>query len=137
VRYSCWRVLADPTLLAAMAGWTGQGHTARETNEMLYSRTPSASTADARQVPIPRPTSPAPADEAASTEVLITEHEVLFSTAAAMPARRESISRRFVASLRRIFSVSAQSSRPQRGDYPNRYEFLERALMAREMDTIS
>lgn len=103
---------------------------------MVYSRTASASTADAPQVPIPRPTSPAPADEAASTEVLITAQEVLFGTAAAVPARRESISRRFVASVGRIFAVSAHTSRPQQGYYPKRYEFLERSLMAREMDRL-
>jgi hypothetical protein len=68
--------------------------------------------------------------------VLITEQEVLFGTAAAVPPRRQNISRRFVASIRQMFSVSAPTSRPRRGDYPKRYEFLERALMAREMDRL-
>jgi hypothetical protein len=103
---------------------------------MIESRTASASTPDAPYEPILPTPSVAPSDEAASTEVLITEQEVLFSTAAAVPARRDSISRRFVASMRRIFAVSADASRPKRGDYPKRYEFLERALMAREMDRL-
>jgi len=101
---------------------------------MSYSRTASAGTADAPYEPIVRAPSVAPAYEAASTEVLITEQEVLFGTAAALPARRRRhTSRRFGASMRRMFAVSAHTSRPRSGDYPKRYEFLERALMAREM----
>ncbi len=103
---------------------------------MVKSRTASAGTADAQQVPIPQPTVPAPADDAASAEVLITEQEVLFSTAAAVPARRQSLSRRFVALMRRTFAVVAEASRPPRPSVPKRYEFLERALMAREMDRL-
>ena len=83
-----------------------------------------------------RPTSPAPADEAASAEVLITEQEVLFGTAAAVPGRRESISRRFVALMKRMYAVTAEAARPPRPSVPRRYEFLERALMAREMDRL-
>jgi hypothetical protein len=104
-----------------MAGWTGQGHTARETNEMSYSRTASAGTADALYEPILRAPSVAPADEAASAEVLITEQEVLFGTAAAARAQQRNVSH------------SERASRPRRGDRPKRYEFLERALMARAM----
>jgi hypothetical protein len=119
-----------------MAGWTGQGHTARETNEMSYSTTASAGTADALYEPILRAPSVAPADEAASAEVLITEQEVLLGTAAALPARRQHISRRFGASMRRMFAVSAHASGPPRRDVPKRYDFLERALMGREMDRL-
>jgi hypothetical protein len=105
---------------------------------MVYSRTASASTVDAPQVPIPipRPTSPAPADEAASAEVLITEQEVLFGTAAAVPARREGVRRRFIALMKRMSAVVVEASRPPRPSVPKRYEFLERALMAREMDRL-
>jgi hypothetical protein len=103
---------------------------------MVNSTKASASTADAPHVPIPRPISPAPTDKAASTQVLITEQEVLFGTAVAVPARRESIVHRFFASVRRAAAVSPDASRPKRGDYPRRYEFLERALMAREMDRL-
>jgi hypothetical protein len=103
---------------------------------MSYSRTASADTADASHEPILRAPSVAPADAAASAEVLITEQEVLFGTAAALPARRESIARRFVALMRRMFAVSAHASGPPRRDAPKRYEFLERALMGREMDRL-
>ena len=103
---------------------------------MVNSRTASASTADAPQVPIPRPASPAPADEAASGEVLITEQEVLFSTAAALPAGRQSLGGQFVALMKRLFAVAVEASRPPRPNVPKRYEFLERALMGREMDRL-
>jgi hypothetical protein len=103
---------------------------------MVNSRTASTNTADAPQVPTPRPISPAPADEAASAEVLITEQEVVFSTAAAVPVGRESTGRRFVASLKRMFAVVAEASRPPQPNVPKHYAFLERALMTREMDRL-
>jgi hypothetical protein len=57
-----------------------------------------------------------------------------------LPARRESMRRRFVALMRRMFAVSAYTSRPPRRDVPKRYEFLERALkralLGREMDRL-
>jgi hypothetical protein len=54
-----------------------------------------------------------------------------------LPARRRRhTSRRFGASMRRMFAVSGHISRPRSGDYPKRYEFLERSLMAREMDRL-
>jgi hypothetical protein len=100
---------------------------------MSNSRTVSDGTADTSYEPIPQPVSAAPPSEASSAEVLITEQEVLFGTAAAVPPRRQNIIHRFVASIRPLFAVPAPTSRPRRGDYPKRYEFLERALMAREM----
>jgi hypothetical protein len=111
---------------------------------MSHSRMASADTADAPYEPILRAPTVAPADKAASTEVLITEQEVLFSTAAALPARRESITRRCVESItrrcvalmRRMFAASAHASRPPRRDVRKRYEFLESALMGREMDRL-
>jgi hypothetical protein len=103
---------------------------------MSASRTASVSTADAPSQPIPRASSAAPADEAASAEVLITEQEVLLGTAAALQARRPSIGRSFFASIGRLFAASADTSRPRRRDYPKRYEFLESALMGREMDRL-
>ena len=104
----------------------------------MSSPTPAPATgADAHDEPIPQPPPAALSAGVSSAAVLITEQEVLFGTAAAAPARRESISRRFAASMRRIFAVSAHtSSRPRRTDVPKRYEFLERALMAREMDRL-
>ncbi len=103
---------------------------------MPYSRTASASRADASNQSISQPLPVVPPDEAASTEVLITEQEVLFGTAPAVAARRSSISRRFAASIGRLFSASAHTSRPRPAYVPKRYEFLERSLMAREMDRL-
>jgi hypothetical protein len=90
---------------------------------MKMSNSPAApaGTADVHDEPTPQPYSAAPSVEAASTEVLITEQEVLFGTAAAVRARRWNVSR------------AERPSRPRRGEAPKRYEFLERALMAREM----
>lgn len=103
---------------------------------MVDLKTASTSRVDAPHQPKLQTPRVAPPDQAASTEVLITEQEVLFGTAAALPARRESITRRFFASLKRIFSVSADAPRPARRNYPRRYEFLERSLMAREMERL-
>ena len=103
---------------------------------MSHSRMASADTANAPYEPILRAPTVAPADKAASAEVLISEQEVLFSPAAALPARRESITRRFGALMRRMFAASAHASRPPRRDVPKRYEFLESALMGREMDRL-
>ena len=100
---------------------------------MSYSRMASADTSHTPYEPILRAPRVAPADKAATSEVLITEQEVLFGTAAALPGRRRHIGRGFGTSMRRLFAVSARPSRPQRGDYPRRYAFLERSLMAREM----
>jgi hypothetical protein len=103
---------------------------------MSYSGTASPSTADAPYEPIPQPPSAAPSVDPSSTEVLITEQEVLFGTAAAVLPQREGITRRFAASIGRMFAVSARPSQPRRRDYPRRYEFLERSLMGREMDRL-
>jgi hypothetical protein len=88
---------------------------------MAYSLSAPVSAADAHDVPTAKPHSAAPTVEAASTEVLITEQEVLFGTRAAARAQGRNVSR------------SEPPSRPRRGDHPKRYAFLESALMAREM----
>jgi hypothetical protein len=103
---------------------------------MSTSTTASTDRADASYQRIARSLSVVPPDEAASAEVLITEKEVLFGTAAALPAPRRHAGRRFGASVGRIFAVSAHTSRPKRRNYPKRYEFLERSLMARETDRL-
>jgi hypothetical protein len=71
-----------------------------------------------------------------STEVLITTQQVVFSTAAALGARRENTGGQFVAIMRRMLATSTDGSRPRREYYPRRYGFLEDALMAREMDRL-
>jgi hypothetical protein len=83
---------------------------------MSYSRTASAGAVDDSY----EHTLDAPPAGAAPDKVLITEQQVLFGSAPALSARRPHIGRRFGAS---------------RG-HPKRYEFLERSLMAREMDRL-
>ena len=80
--------------------------------------------------------SAAPSVEVSSTEVLITEQEVVFSTAAAVGVHRENIGRRLAAIMRRPFATATDASRPRPRYYPKRYDFLEHALMAREMDRL-
>ncbi len=95
--------------------------------------TTPATTADAVDEAVPQPPSAAPSVEVSSTEVLITEQEMVFSTAAAVGVRRENIGRRLAAIVRRLFATSTDASRPRRRYYLPRYEFLEHARMAREM----
>jgi hypothetical protein len=87
---------------------------------MAYSPSAPASAAAAHHEPTSQHYSTAPAVEVASTEVLITEQEVFLGTAAAVRGRRK-------------ISRSERPSRPQRGTSVKRYDFLERALIAREM----
>jgi hypothetical protein len=76
-----------------------------------------------------------------STEspVLITEQQVLFSTAAAValpPARTRRFTealRAVAASVKAAFATSGDEPRPQRRHYPPRNDYLEDARMAREM----
>jgi hypothetical protein len=86
---------------------------------------------------VTQPTPAAPSVGASSSEVLITERQVLFSTAAARGVRREGTGGRFGAILRRFFRTSLDDSlddsRPRAHDEPKRYAYLEDALMAREM----
>jgi hypothetical protein len=84
-----------------------------------------------------------PADVAEAsprTPVLITEQQVLFATAAAVPLQPARTSRRWtealravVASLRAAFATSSNKARPKRQQYPSRNDFLEDSRMAREM----
>jgi hypothetical protein len=69
--------------------------------------------------------------------ILITEHEVLFNTAAATglrPTRPWIEAVRIVAAAtRRIFVTAPADSRPTRRHYPPRASYLEDSRMAREM----
>jgi hypothetical protein len=66
--------------------------------------------------------------------VIITEQEVAFSTAAAVPLPRTKPTRRVIAALRGMFLSSSEDVRPAPRHYPPRREaFLEEAAMAREM----
>jgi hypothetical protein len=66
--------------------------------------------------------------------VVITEQEVAFSTAAAVPLPRTKPTRKVIAALRAVFLSSPADARPARRHYPPRRDsFLEQAAMAREM----
>ena len=84
-----------------------------------------------------------PADVAEAsprTPVLITEQQVLFATAAAVPLQPAKTSRRWAeaarasgASLRAAFVTSSNEAQPKRRHYPSRNDFLEDSRMSREM----
>jgi hypothetical protein len=71
--------------------------------------------------------------------------EVVFSTSAAVPLQRKKTTpisssgrsvdtpRVVAASMRRIFLGPRDAARPARKNKPERYSYLERSLMAREM----
>jgi hypothetical protein len=73
-------------------------------------------------------------DEVTQTRVLITEQEVVFSTAAAVPVRPTKTRRGLIAVLRGIFvNPTANAEKPRRHYPPRRNSVLEHAAMAREM----
>jgi hypothetical protein len=74
------------------------------------------------------------------TPVLITEQQVVFATAAALPLQPAKTGRRWVeavrtigASLRAAVATSSNETRPKRQHYPSRNDFLEDSRMSREM----
>jgi hypothetical protein len=74
------------------------------------------------------------------TPVLITEQQVLFATAAALPLQPAKTSRRWTelmraigASVRAAFVTSSDEAPPARRHYPAGNEYLEDSRMAREM----
>jgi hypothetical protein len=78
--------------------------------------------------------------EVKSAPTFITEQELLFATAAALrpPTTRwwTRATRVLAGTARRIFVTTAAEPRPPRRSYPRRYDFLEDARMAREMDRL-
>ena len=66
--------------------------------------------------------------------VLITQQEVVFSTAAAMSPRPASISRRLIDAIQVVGAALQQP--PARRHYPPRSWYLEESRMAREMDRL-
>jgi hypothetical protein len=71
--------------------------------------------------------------------VLITEQEVIFSTAAAVTVPSKKNARAWVGLLRprRPFTSSTADERPAKNRHcPRRYDFFEQALMGREMDRL-
>jgi hypothetical protein len=84
-----------------------------------------------------------PALQSASpAAVLVTEQEVLLGTAASVPA--ESTTKRWwvdaarvvAAALRRMVPTSQADSLQVRRYVPERYDYLERAIMSRAMDRL-
>jgi hypothetical protein len=75
------------------------------------------------------------------TQELITEQQVLFSTAAAAvalpPAKTHRWSDTVQAVTRALHAMFATSEKPPaQRHYPKRYGYLENALMSREMDRL-
>jgi hypothetical protein len=80
------------------------------------------------------------AEAAPRTPVLITEQEVLFATAAAVPLQPAKIGRRWIEAVRTVGTglraavvTSSNEARPQRRHHPARNDYLEDSRMAREM----
>lgn len=80
-----------------------------------------------------------PLQPVSSAPVLISEHEVLLSTTAAMPASPTTTrwwtaaARGIAVALRRAVPMSPTDSRQVQRYAPKRYDYLERSLMSREM----
>jgi len=105
-----------------------------QTSEILNAPPAAPIAGDATEHPTTPTPSAVPSAEASSTEVLITEQQVMFSTAAAAASRREN---RLVALLGRVFATSTAESRPrQQQSVPRRMYYIERARMAREMERL-
>jgi hypothetical protein len=71
-------------------------------------------------------------DGVSDAPVLITEQEVVFSTATAMSPRPASISRRLIDAIRGV--RAALHPPPPKRHYPQRSDYLEHSRMTREMD---
>jgi hypothetical protein len=80
---------------------------------------------------------PAAVEASPRTPVLITEQQVLFATAAALPLQPARRIQRWTESVRAFLTVafvkSGNDSHPKRRHYPSRNDFLEDSRMAREM----
>jgi hypothetical protein len=79
-------------------------------------------------------------EAAPRTPVLITEQQVMFATAAAVPLQPAKIGRRWIeavrvigAGLRAAVVTSSNEARPKRQHYPARIDYLEGSRLAREM----
>jgi hypothetical protein len=84
--------------------------------------------------------SPADAPDRSPTPTLITEAEVVFSSAAAVSSPRTRTTGRLTdatrivaAAVRGMFLTSSAHPRPTRRHYPQRFSYLEDALMTRQM----
>jgi hypothetical protein len=97
--------------------------------------------ASAPAMALPEEPDPVAVEEVSrSPIVFISEQEVLLATAAAMPlppmpTHRHIEAARVIAAVVRRFART-MADRPARRNYPPRCGYLERALMAREMDRL-
>jgi hypothetical protein len=97
---------------------------------MSQSPTTSATTPDVEQDAEPALVH----DEVSQAPVLITEQQVMLSTAAAVPPRPTTITRQLIDANRRV--GAAVHRPPARQYHPQRFIYLEAALMAREMQRL-
>jgi hypothetical protein len=108
-----------------------------QTDEILNAPPAVSVAGDAPEHPTTAAPSAVPSVEPSSTEVLITEQQVMFSTAAALASRRGN---RFAAIVGRLFATStaeSRESRPRRQQsQPRRTYYIERGRMAREMERL-
>jgi hypothetical protein len=85
---------------------------------------------------------PAPSvEQSTDTAALITEQQVLFSSAAALapspavaPARRRNVGHELASSVRALFARPEKSHAPKH--HPQRFGYLEQSAMSREMDRL-
>ena len=105
-----------------------------KTSETLNSPPPLPVVGDATENPTPTTPSAVPPAKPSSAEVLITEQQVMFGTAAAAASRPTN---RLMAALGRVFATSTTETRSrQHHDVPRRMYYLESARMGREMDRL-
>ena len=88
-----------------------------------------------RQTDVASPSVPSVAP-APDTSTLITEEQVMFSSAAALapaPSRRWTHPAHEVAAAVRAMFAGPEKPRRVRSDHPQRFSYLENSLVAREM----
>jgi hypothetical protein len=104
-----------------------------EMREMQERPRASATTSVAVDEPTPQAWAAVASVEVPATEVLITEQEVVFSTAAAVAPRRQGAGHRLLASLWRVLAGSTNASHRRRYSPPY---YLECARLSREIDRL-
>jgi hypothetical protein len=102
------------------------------TSETLNAPPSPPVAADATEKPRPTTPSAVPQAKPSSAEVLITEQQVMFGTAAAAVSRPKN---RLMVALGRVFATSTTETRSprQHHDVQRRMYYIEDARMAREM----
>jgi hypothetical protein len=104
-----------------------------KTSETLNAPPPPALVAHATEKPRPTAPSAVPPAKPSSAEVLITEQQVMFGTAAAAASRPKN---RLMAALGQVFAPSTTETRSRQHDVPRRMYYIESARMGREMDRL-